>query len=205
VKLRLTAIFTAAVLALSFSDAAAAGPLEDGVAAAQHGRYAKALKLLRPLALKGEPIAQYNLGVMYFAGESVPQDYGVAGLWFRKAAEQGQSAAQFNLGMMCYQGLGVPQDYAQAATWLGKAADQGDPDAQSKLAMLYAYGQGVPQDLIRAHMWYNLAASRYSAADAEKRDGAILARDTIAGQMSVPQVNEAQRLAAGWAASRPPK
>lgn len=194
-----------AVLALILSDAAAAGPLEDGVTAAQHRRYAKALKLLRPLAEHGQAVAQYNLGVMYYDGEGVPQEFAIAAAWFRKAAEQGQSAAEFNLGMMCFQGEGLPQNYGEAATWLAKAADQGDPDAQHQLAMMYVYGQGVPQDLVRAHMWLNLAASRYSSAEAEKREGATVARDTIAGQMSAAQIAEAQRLAQRWAPASPPK
>ena len=194
-----------AVLALALSDTVSAGPLEDGVAAAQHGRYAKALKLLRPLAEQGQAVAQYNLGVMYYGGEGVPQAFGQAADWFRKAAEQGQSAAEFSLGMMCFQGEGLPQDYSEAAVWFAKAADQGHPDAQHQLATMYVYGQGVPQDLVRAHMWLNLAASRYPSTEAEKRDGAIVARDAIAAQMSGAQIAEAQRLADRWTPTAPAK
>ena len=71
---------------------------EDGLAAAQRGDYATALKLLRPLAEQGHADAQHNLGVMYINGRGVPQDYAEAVKWFRLAAEQGHAVAQYNLG-----------------------------------------------------------------------------------------------------------
>ena len=43
---------------------AAAGPLEDGVAASRNGDFATALRLLRPLADEGNATAQLNLGFM---------------------------------------------------------------------------------------------------------------------------------------------
>ncbi|MCP4308492.1 MAG: tetratricopeptide repeat protein [bacterium] len=53
---------------------AAAGPLEDGVAAYESGDYATALKLWRPLAEQGHAGAKANLGLMYANGRGVPQD-----------------------------------------------------------------------------------------------------------------------------------
>jgi TPR repeat protein len=102
-----------------------AGPLEDGVAAFQHGDYATAMGLLRPLAEQGNDRAQVNLGWMYENGRGVPQDHAQAAFWYRKAAEQGNAHAQSNLGAMYANGQGVPQDYAQAVAWFHKAADQG--------------------------------------------------------------------------------
>ena len=71
----------------------------------------------RILAEEGNPIAQYNLGLMYDNGEGVPQDYAEAMRWYRLAAEQGCADAQYELGYMYENGLGVPQDYAEAAHW----------------------------------------------------------------------------------------
>src|SRR5260221_4740959 len=79
---------------------AAAGPLEDGVAAAQKADYATALRLWRPLAEQGNSDAQFYLGGMYDAGKGVQQDEPVAVFWVRKAAEQGNSNAQIGLGLM---------------------------------------------------------------------------------------------------------
>jgi uncharacterized protein len=60
----------------------------------------------------------------------VPQDYGEAVKWFRKAADQGNPFAQIKLAEMYSDGRGVPQDYGEAVKWFRKAADQGNADAQ---------------------------------------------------------------------------
>ena len=51
-------------------------------------------------AEQGDVDAQNKLGVMYYRGEGVPQDYSHAVSWFRKAAEQGHAVAQYNVGLM---------------------------------------------------------------------------------------------------------
>ena len=61
--------------------------------------------------------AQYNLGVMHYDGEGVPQDYAEAVKWYRLAADQGYANAQYNLGVMCRDGHGVPQDGAEGVKW----------------------------------------------------------------------------------------
>ena len=77
------------ILCVCAAGSAAAGPLEEADAALDKGDYATATRLLRPLAEQGIADAQYNLGVMYYNGWGVPQDYSAAVSWYRKAAEQG--------------------------------------------------------------------------------------------------------------------
>ena len=84
-------------------------------------------------AEQGDANAQVNLGMMYYRGEGVPQDYKTVAKWFRLAAEQGHAGAQFFLGGMYYKGEGVPQDYKTASKWYRLAAEQGDADAQYNL------------------------------------------------------------------------
>ena len=108
----------------AFAAPAAAGLLEDGLAAAKRGDYATALLYWRPLADHGHDIAQFCLGDMYDRGQGVPQDYAQAVKWYRKAADQGLAAAQFNLGLMYENGFGVPQDYVQAHKWYNLAASR---------------------------------------------------------------------------------
>jgi TPR repeat protein len=69
------------------------------------------------MAEQGHAEAQYNLGGMYAEGRGVPQDYGEAAKWFRKAAEQGHAEAQYNLGGMYFRGRGVPRDFVLAHMW----------------------------------------------------------------------------------------
>ena len=90
----------------------------------------------REAAEQGDAEAQCNLGLCYYNGWGVKQDYTQAVYWYRKAAEQGNAKAQFNLGLCYATGQGVEQDYTQAAHWYRKAAEQGMPGAQSKLKEL---------------------------------------------------------------------
>lgn len=45
---------------------------------------------LQTQAAQGDANAQNNLGVLYFEGQGVPQDYAKARQWFEKAVTQGQ-------------------------------------------------------------------------------------------------------------------
>ncbi len=110
---------------------------DEGVAAYHRGDYAAALREFRPLAEQGNAKAQYNLGLMYYNGEGVPQDYAEAVKWYRKAAEQGYAKAQNNLGLMYVGSLGVPQDYVQAHMWLDLAASIFSPGEDRDLAVKY--------------------------------------------------------------------
>jgi uncharacterized protein len=112
----------------SFS-AALAGPLQDADAAFERGDYAEAMRLIRPLAEEGNPVAESNLAVIYFKGLGVPQDYAAAAKWSRLAAAQGLSTAQLGLGLMYANGQGVPQDNVLGLMWLSLAAEQGDQEA----------------------------------------------------------------------------
>ena len=79
---------------------------------------------LHKAAEQGDAVAQFNLGVLYYNGDGVPQDYKEAVEWLTKAAEQGFSDAQSKLGWMYLEGESVPQDYEKAAKWLLKSTKQ---------------------------------------------------------------------------------
>jgi TPR repeat protein len=158
--MKLKRAIAAIVLASAFAAPVAAGTFEDAVDAHARGDYAKALRLIRPLANDGNATAQFNLGVMYLTGHGVRQDYSAAALWFRKAAEQGYALAQSNLGTLYRDGRGVAQDDTEAVIWFRKAADQGDAVAEFLLGNQYANGKGVPQDYREAMIWFGRAAEQ---------------------------------------------
>ena len=62
---------------------------------------------LRERAEQGNASAQSDLGLAYYKGEGVPEDYVEALKWLRKAADQGDAMAQANLGRAYYLGEGV--------------------------------------------------------------------------------------------------
>ena len=109
------------------------------------------------LAEQGDARAQYNLGVCYYFGEGVEQDYEEAVKWYRKAAEQGYARAQYNLGVCYYNGEGVEQDYEKAVKLYREAAEQGSSSAQCNLGVCYNNGVGVEQDYEEAVKWYRKA------------------------------------------------
>lgn len=80
------------------------------------------------LANQGYPVAQFNLGNMYYKGKGVRQDYAKAVEWYTKSANQGDAQAQYNLGVLYTKGQGVRQNYRIAKEWVGKACDNGDQD-----------------------------------------------------------------------------
>jgi TPR repeat protein len=188
------AAVAALVPALGLAGSVAAGSFEDGTAAARLGDYDTAMRLIRPLADRGDSHAQSFLAHLYWV--IIPPDYAAAASWYRKAAEQGDAFAQERLGYQYANGLGVTQDYAAAASWYRKAAGQGQTNAQASLGFQYANGLGVPKDYVTAHMWFSLASA------SGNRD-AVRDRDKIAAMMTPEQIAEAQKFAREWlAASR---
>ena len=81
------AILTALFFLMEIAITVKAGPLEDASAAFKRGDYTTVLTLLRPLANDNVSEAQYELGFMYYNGFGVPQDYTLAGSWYRLAAD----------------------------------------------------------------------------------------------------------------------
>ncbi len=124
------------------------------------GDYATALCEWRPLAERGDAVAQYSVGRMYRSGQGVARDDKEAVKWYRRAAEQGDAFAQYNLGVAYANEKGVPRNDKEAVKWLRLAAEQNLAEAQNILGMMYAEGRGVAQDKVQARMWYDMAAVR---------------------------------------------
>ena len=82
----------------------------------------QAMQWHRKAAEQGLAVAQHGLGVLYYRGTGVTQDYLEAAAWFRKAADQGLPNAQFNLGVMYFNGEGVRENLAEVVKWCGSMA-----------------------------------------------------------------------------------
>lgn len=81
------------ILILSIANAAATDS-DKGWKAYESGDYATALHEFQPLADQGNVLAQAFLGLMYFAGQGVPQDFIKAHMWLNLAAATDPSAAE---------------------------------------------------------------------------------------------------------------
>lgn len=88
-------------------------------------------------ALEGEMEYQAGLGLMYWNGDGVTQDFNKAREWLEKAANQGFREAQLFLGGFYVSGRGgVPRDYAIARSLFEKADAQGVALAKVELQAL---------------------------------------------------------------------
>ena len=118
------------IVVVAFATAPAFADLDKGLDAYNKGDYKTALREWLPLAKKGNPDAQFVLGVMYYNGQGVPQDYKTAVKWYKLSAEQRVASAQSNLGLMYGNGQGVPKDYVRAHMWFNLAASNGVKKSQ---------------------------------------------------------------------------
>jgi len=132
--------------------------LKEGIDFFESGEHEKALNIFRRLAEKGDPEAQFNLGLMYDNGMGLMQNSEKALKWYKASAKQDFPKAQNNLGMMYDYGRGVVQDKTEAVKWYKLAAAQGDLNAQCTLGVMYTNGEGVRKDINQAINWWKLAA-----------------------------------------------
>jgi TPR repeat protein len=178
-------------LAMAVQMPAVAG-YKEGIAAYTAKNYVVAMRELKPLAKAGLTDAQYMVGLMYYTGRGVPQDYRQSAAWQQIAAGKGKADAQYILGSMYYTGQGVPQDYALAVSWFRKAAEQGHAEAQYLLGLMYRHhAGGMPRDLVIAYMLWNLAAASGSS-------NAFDQRTALVKHMNKAQIEEGQALSSAW-------
>jgi TPR repeat protein len=187
-KRTFTSLVLGVALLMGGSGAGLAQDWDAFVDAEKRGDYATAFRELSLLASQGDLASQYNLGVAYYEGKGVTQDYREAVKWFQVSAAMGYAQAMHNLGWMYYMGRGVTQDYREALRLYRLASEKGFAASQSNLGGMYDMGKGITQDYIYAHMWFNIAASNGSADAAGNRD-------IVAGKMTAAQIARAQELA----------
>ncbi len=114
------------VLLLHLSLVINAATLDEGLSALNAGNHKKSLKLLLPLANKGNAKAQYYVANMYVEGKGVATNILTALKWYKVAAKQGHSASMFMLGSIYFEGKGVTVDQSEAYKWFYLAKTFGD-------------------------------------------------------------------------------
>jgi len=130
------------------------------------GDYDTAVDNWWPLAEKGDPDAQFNLGQAFRWGRGVPANLAAAQTWYERAAGQGQMDAQVILGLMLFQN----GDHAAGLHWLKAASEKGEPRAMLVYGTALYNGDGVPQDAVLGYAYVSRAAAQ----------GLQAAKDTLA-------------------------
>lgn len=153
-SMRAVALSATAVLGLALASTAFAD-VKDGVDAYERGDYAKAIAEWQPLAIKGNPDAQFNLAQAYKLGRGVPMDTKIAESWYRKAAEQGHLQAEDNLGLVMFNN----GKRAEAMPYIERSAERGEPRAQYVLGTAAFNGDLAAKDWVRAYALMTRASS----------------------------------------------
>ncbi len=171
--------------------------VDRGGDAWRRGDFKEALKLLKPLAEDGHPIAAHRLGVMYVLGQGVPKDSAEAIKLFTKAGEQGQGESQHSLGLRYLWGDGTEKNPETAAAWFTAAANQGIPDSATWLGDIYWNGNGVQKDVVEGYKWLILSKDKFSIG----RDRSVTLEQYVL-QLTPEQKAEAEQRARDFVPQR---
>lgn len=137
-------------------------------------------------ASKGNPDAQFKLGLFYLKGEGKDKDPTLAEQWFEKAANQNHMEAEYYLGKLLLQSNAAP-NISKALGLFKNASHQGHGLSQYELGLMYLKGTGVPQNFVYAYSWLNTAAANGVPEAAN-------ARDMLMPKMTADQVLQAQQM-----------
>jgi TPR repeat protein len=121
----------------------------------------------------GDIVSMRTLGILYYNGEGIAQNYAKANEWFEKAADKGDASSMSSLGSLYANGQGVAQDYTKARELFQKAADKGDAMGMTDLGLLYENGQGVAQDDAMARELYDNAVKRMTTGVLPSEDASV--------------------------------
>jgi cell division septation protein DedD len=194
----------AAALALAAAAPISAQSVKAGIEAWQQANYAGAVAIWRPLAEKGDPDAQFNLGQAYRLGRGVSTNLAAAKTWFGRAAAQGHVDAQTTLGLLLFQN----SEQAEGLKWLKQAAIKGDPRALLVYGTALVNGDGVTQDPVLGYAYVirsaaqGLEPAKQTLAQldeilpiADRKRGVSIARDLAAGPAQPAPATAATRQA----------
>lgn len=175
----------AAALALLLAIPSAANAQADpDLAAAKRAydasEFIEAARLVRPLAEKGNPGAQFLMGQMLFFGLGMERDDAKAATWYGLAAQAGNTEAQYRLGYLHATGQGVAYDAAAAERFWLAAANRGHRGAIVALADFYHEGLYRKEDEVLARRWLNRAAMTGDIESMYKLGRRLMTPETVA-------------------------
>lgn len=98
-----------------------------GSAAFERGDYVRAMAEWASAAERGDPDAEFGLGMLYELGAGeLKQDYKQADRWYQKAAEHDNIGAQYRLALIrSAGGDDLPPDLVEAYKWILLASEKG--------------------------------------------------------------------------------
>ena len=131
-------------------------------------QFDKALPVLKKLAKKNDPLANYYIGMMALNGLGMKKDISLAYESFNKAAMELEPAAIYMMGICNLNGYQVPKNEQKAFEYFQSAAEKKHPEALLKVAECYEIGLGVPKNEAKALKIYAEMAKSEDAFAAYK-------------------------------------
>ena len=134
----------------------------------------------------------FNLGMYYYKGLVVNQDFKESFSYFKKAADKDHSDSQFYIGKFYHIGngayLGSPasKNFFEALKWYELAANQNNHKAQNHIGILYYLGdgdssfKGFKADAKKSLDWFKIAinnGSKSAETNAEIAQSYLYGRD----------------------------
>lgn len=105
----------------------------------------------------------HNLGIAYYEGKEVAQDFSKSLKYLIFAAEEGYVGDERIIAEMYEEGIGTIPDKEKALEWYHKAGLQGNVDALCNLGDMYEVGQGIPQNDRKALKCFRKVAQSQTA------------------------------------------
>ncbi len=171
------------------------------------GDFFGAVKEWRPLAIAGDPVAQYNLAKAYQLGRGLPLDLKMAESWYGKAAQQGHIPSRDNYGLLLFQN----GDRASAMPFIEESAGRGEPRAQYVLGTALFNGDTLKKDWVRAYALMTRAsaagitAASTSLAEMDKYIPLDQRQRGLALARTYETAGASPQLAAGMIGDTPPR
>ncbi|QCE34545.1 sel1 repeat family protein [Acetobacteraceae bacterium] len=131
-------------------------------------------KTYRAAAKKGDVIAQYELGKLYFQGKGVHQNVRMSATWWKKAADKNYLPAVIALGKLYAHDhkdvleednlpgpkVGMKSNSKMAFKFYQNAADLGDAEGENLVAVAFSEGRGTRKDMKEAVKYWKKAAEK---------------------------------------------
>lgn len=110
-----------------------------------------------------DPIAKFDLGLIYEQGKGYPVNFDKAKVQYQEAADLGHRASMVRLANLYFNGLSGQRDEQQALEWYKKAAALGDRNALYQLGLLSETGVAMEFNFSDALRYYEQASEKGNA------------------------------------------
>ena len=133
----------------------------------------------------------YKLGIHYYKGLGVKQDFQLSFSFFKKSADKGHSDSQFYIGKFYHIGNGAffgspaSKSFFEALKWYELSSAQNNHKAQNNIGLLYYVGdgdssfRGFKADVKKSLDWFSIALNNGSES---AKKNAELAQSNLYGR-----------------------